>query len=291
MPLFSVDPLRALKRRLEFLVYCRTGLVPRAQSYPVCKDSYIQKIIRDEAFLGSLQEHLQLRSAFGVGLDERVVEYPWVFSKLLAYNEKCRFLDAGSTLNHGFILNHPLAKRHKWTILTLAPEPECFCGIGVSYVYDDMRVMPFRDECFDGVFCVSVIEHIGMDNTNYVREGCYRENKTEDYIYALNEMKRVLKPDGWLFLTVPFGLYENHGWLQQFDSAMLSHLISNFQPKQGERLFYRSTSDGWQMCAESDCDCLSYRDPLIPKTLLNGSPNEAIHLVSASGLACIALQK
>lgn len=283
--------LRSLKRQVEFSLFCHKGRVPFARSYPVCRDFYIARTIRDEALLRVFQEGLQLPSEFGVGLDERVVEYPWVLSKLFKYKEKCQFLDAGSTLNHEFIMRHPLAEGQRWTILTLAPESECFCNLGVSYVYDDLRAMPFRDQCFDAAFCISVVEHIGMDNTHYTGDDSYRQNRPQDYIRAINEMKRVLRPNGWLFLTVPFGLYENHGWLQQFDSAMLLKLICEFQASKHEKTFFRSTPRGWQTCAEDDCKYLSYRDSLISKSRLNGKTSEVVPPVSATGLVCLALQK
>jgi ubiquinone/menaquinone biosynthesis C-methylase UbiE len=185
-------------------------------------------------------------------------------------------------------MRHPLVEAQKWTILTLAPEAECFCNLGISYIYDDLRAMPFKDQCFDAVFCVSAIEHVGMDNTHYTQNDSHRQNNPQDYIRAINEMKRVLRTSGWLFLTVPFGQYENHGWLQQFDSAKLRNLTCQFQPKQEERTFFRSTSNGWQMCAEEDCKNLSF---LTSKSTLNGKASGVVPPVSATGLACIALQK
>ncbi len=283
--------LHLLKRQIEISLFRYKGRVPFARSYPACRDFYIERTIHNEDLLKVFREGLQLPSEFGVGLDERVVEYPWVLSKLSRYNARCQFLDAGSTLNHRFIMRHPLVERQKWTILTLAPERESFCNLGVSYVYDDLRAMPFRDQCFDTVFCISVIEHIGMDNTHYTHEDTYRQNRPQDYIRAVNEMKRVLRPNGWLFLTVPFGRYENHGWLQQFDSAMLLNLVSQFQPRKDERTFFRSTLDGWQMCAEDDCKYLTYKDSVASKSPLNGKRGEVVPPVSATGLACVALQK
>jgi len=286
-----INLLRLLRRQIELLLFRYKGRVPFARSYAVCKNFYIGRNIRDEALLRAFQEGLQLPSEYGVGLDERVVEYPWVLSKLFRYNQKCQFLDAGSALNHEFIMLHPLVEGQKWTILTLAPETECFYNLGVSYVYDDLRAMPFKDQCFDAVFCVSAIEHIGMDNTHYTRDDSYRQNEPHDYVQAISEMKRVLRPNGWLFLTVPFGQYENHGWLQQFDSAMLRNLICQFQPKKEERRFFRSTPHGWQTCAEDDCKYLTYRDALTSKSILNDKASGVVPPVSATGLACIALQK
>ena len=47
----------------------------------------------------------ELPQRFGIAIDERVVEYPWIFGHLLErQNTGARMLDAGSILNHDFIL-------------------------------------------------------------------------------------------------------------------------------------------------------------------------------------------
>jgi SAM-dependent methyltransferase len=281
------------RQKIGTIIYRCYSRVPytRGKGYSAYRNSSIKRLVDDEEFLKLLQEARPLPAGIGVQLDERVIEYPWVLSKLLPYGAESRFLDAGSTLNHAFIMEHPLVKRHKWTLLTLAPERECFANLGVSYVYDDLRAMPFKDDCFDAVFCVSVIEHVGMDNTGYTADKSYQQNRPRDYLSAIDEMKRVLKPNGWLLLTVPFGRYENHGWFQQFDSALLSDLVSQFRPRKDERVFFRSTPQGWQQCPEDDCKSLGYW--VAPKTdsLANEKSRQPTPPVSATGLACIALQK
>lgn len=50
----------------------------------------------------------------------------------------------------------------------------------------DIHRMPFEDHSFDAVMCNHVLEHV------------------EDDIRAMREVYRVLKPDGWAILQVPF---------------------------------------------------------------------------------------
>jgi hypothetical protein len=104
-------------------------------------------------------------------------------------------------------------------------------------------------------------------------------------------MKRVLKPNGWLFLTLPFGRYENHGWFQQFDSALLLDLISQFRPRKEERVFFRSSPQGWQQCSEEDCKSLGYWFAPKADSSSNEKCGQPALQVSAMGLACIALRK
>lgn len=284
---------RICRQKIAALIFRAYGRVPstRGKGFTGYRNSCIDRLINDEEFLRLLQQARPLPAGTGAQLDERVIEYPWVFSKLLSYREEARFLDAGSALNHAFVMNHPLVKRHKWTLLTLAPELECFAHLGVSYVYDDLRATPFKDDCFDAVFCVSVIEHVGMDNTGYTADKSHQQSRPRDFLSAIDEMKRVLKPSGWLFLTLPFGRYENHGWFQQFDSALLLDLISQFRPRKEERAFFRSTPQGWQQCPENDCKSLGYWFAPQPDPSANEKSRYTALQVSATGLACIALQK
>ena len=73
-------------------------------------------------------------------------------------------LDAGSTFNHDYVLDALLPRTTSLDIFTLAPEPTNFPERGVRYTYGDLRSMPYADKTFDCVACLSVLEHIGMDN-------------------------------------------------------------------------------------------------------------------------------
>ena len=231
---------------------------------------------------------------FGARLDERIVEYPWVLARLGRYGDKLCALDAGSTLNYEEILQHPVVKKHKWSIVTLAPEKDSFWDQGISYLYEDLRSLPCKDEWFDVITCISTIEHVGMDNVLVTMEKNHRENRPQDFRKAVREMRRVLKPGGSLFLTVPFGRYEHLGWLQQFDSSMLEALISEFRPQKIEKMFFRYTAEGWMVAEEEECRDLSFSDVIRNKHALRkdrvpGFP--ADYAVAARAVACIELRK
>ena len=285
--------LRTLEQSVAILVYRCQGSLPWSLGYGAYRNIYIAKLIKDDEFMRVFQEGCELPDNFGMRLDERVVEYPWVISKVKQHKGGSRFLDAGSTLNNEMMIRHNALQRHNWTLLTLAPEMECYWSERVSYVFDDLRSMPFRDGLFDGVFCISVIEHVGMDNAFYTADSTYRENKPLDYLDAIKEIRRVLRPGGSLYLTVPFGHYENHGWLQQFDSAMLTTLISHFDPETANKTFFRYTAQGWKLATEEQCEGASFFNMDGHKFSSSGKINkyDMDFAAAARGVACLQLQK
>lgn len=282
--------LRSCRTELGSFVYCH---IPWAnpRGYVAYKNAYITRILDDEHLRRRLRQGEQIPAGFGLRLDERVIEYPWVLAKLENFQSPCIFLDAGSALNHQMILDHPLAKPHRWTIVGLAPESNCLWDRGISYVFDDLRRMCFREASFDGIFCISVLEHVGMDNALYVGGNLYREDRPHDYLLAIAEMRRVLSQGGWLYITVPFGAYENHGWLQQFDSTMLSRIIAQFGPRDLRKTFFTYSDRGWRLCSEAECSVAQYSD--IRKFVTGTAPKDRVgdFAPTASAVACVELQK
>jgi SAM-dependent methyltransferase len=180
----------------------------------------------------------------GFRLDDRIVEYPWFFSRL----PSCagNLLDAGSVLNYEFLLNQPSLANKRIFISTLAPESDCYWSKGVSYVYEDLRESCFTDNYFDWVVCLSTIEHIGLDNTMlYTQDEAKRESDNDAYLVAVRELRRVLKPGGTLFLSMPYGRRRNHGWFQVFDAEMVDRILKTFGPEDCREFHYRYQADGW----------------------------------------------
>jgi SAM-dependent methyltransferase len=72
-----------------------------------------------------------------------------------------------------------------------ATSAEGYLGIDVSpsskadALVESGKPWPFKDNCFDAVLCTQVLEYVGLHN-------------------ALIEMRRVLKPGGYVVVTAPF---------------------------------------------------------------------------------------
>jgi SAM-dependent methyltransferase len=192
---------------------------------------------------GLLRDGKELPSGYGVAMDERVVEYAWVFSRLANVG---KMLDAGSTFNHDFLLQRPPLRGADLTIMTLAPEKRCYWHEGFSYVFGDLRNTMFADRVFDTIASISTIEHIGLNNTMlYTGDPNDAESDEDGFVPAVKEFKRILKPGGNCFISVPFGRRDNLGWYQVFDLAMIERIVETFGPTSHQIDYFGYSRDGW----------------------------------------------
>lgn len=235
--------------------YLNEGRIPWSPGYWQFRNQLISKTLNDKETLKSF-EKLSIPSNFGFRLDERIVEYSWIFSNIP--DTKIHILDAGSTFNYNFIISHDLLKNKKLDILTFAPEKESFNNRGVSYTYYDLRDMPYKDNLFDCVISQSTIEHIDMDNSIYGYELDHNKESTKksfEYLSAIKEMSRVVKKDGVIMLTFPYGKFENHGFFQQFDEPMVDEITKSFSKcKEITIHYFKYLEDGWVLSKKDECD-------------------------------------
>ena len=95
---------------------------------------------------------------------------------------------------------------------------------GGTAIVADVRNAPLLDESVDLVLCISTIEHIGRENDVYGTSAEEPERRAD--IDSLMEMSRWLRPGGRLLLSVPFGKFEDHGWLVNYDEERLTTLVA-----------------------------------------------------------------
>lgn len=120
----------------------------------------------------------------------------------------------------------------------------------------DIRKTNFKDNSFDDIFCVSILEHVGMDNDIYKNN---IENNPESQITAMREMYRILKPNGKLLLTLPFGKYVNYKWFIQYDLATLEHIVVNSNFKTQSIQTYK-VNKFWEFCSVKSCSNILYQE-------------------------------
>jgi SAM-dependent methyltransferase len=170
-------------------------------------------------------------------MTERVVEIPWVLSR---YRGERRVLDIGSAyavhpyLRHLRGLGIPELRG-----IDLSAKPVK----GIQMTQADVRRMPFPDSSFDLILCVSTLEHIGQDNSEY-QISAQRDHSGG--ISALTEMRRVLTNEGRILVTVPFGRAQDYGWFKQYDLRTWNEALQAADLRTDELAFYAYTPAGWE---------------------------------------------
>jgi SAM-dependent methyltransferase len=228
-------------------LYILRGRRPWTLGYYTAKRRRIEKAID----AGLLRPGVPVPKGYGFRLDERTIEYPWVYARLP--RDPGRMLDAGATLNYRFLLKRPPVNAAKLAICTLAPENQCHWRRGISYIFDDLRSCAFRSETFDTIVSISTIEHIGLDNTAlYTTDQTKRECDATGFRAAVREFRRVIRPGGVCFITVPYGKACMRGWFQVFDAAMIRIVLNDFQPAHQELDYFGYSPDGWHIADPLD---------------------------------------
>jgi SAM-dependent methyltransferase len=114
-------------------------------------------------------------------------EYPWALERA-RLRPAARLLDAGCGAS---IFPVYLARQgHQVTAVDLAPPVglDRAHGVSIDYVRAGITALPFADDSFDTVFCISVIEHLGHAGVPL----------------ALQELRRVLRLGGQLLVTTDY---------------------------------------------------------------------------------------
>jgi FkbM family methyltransferase len=249
---------------------------PRTLAYDATHRALVGSVLDSEEWLSRFASGERLPPGLGACFDERVVEYPWLFSRGLSG----RVLDAGSVLNHRHLVERLLPAIADLTIVTLAPEPVAFTSLGVSYLYGDLRTLPLRDDWFDEVVCLSTLEHVGMDNAVYGAAGPRAEDPRADAAQALRELLRVVRPGGRVHLSVPFGRREDHGWLRQLDREDVDDLLAATGANRHEEAVFVHTSRGWRRSTPRRAARAVYND---------GSGRAADGAVAARAVLCTTI--
>ncbi|MBC8044517.1 MAG: class I SAM-dependent methyltransferase [Rhizobacter sp.] len=266
--------------------YLAGGRVPWSNGYYDYRWQEIQAAISDAAVLDAFRTQ-RMPKGFGIGIDERIAEYPWILSRLAQTDGT--LLDAGSTFNFKEILDHAAVAKKELTICTYHPESPNFNERRISYLYADLRRLPLRDDWFDVVVSQSTIEHIDMDNSIYgydLPNAAMTQKKSYDYLKAIDELVRILKPGGTLLLTFPTGKFINYGFFQHIDAEMIERLNERLSPRgkvAEEYLLY--TSEGWTFATSEACtEIESYN----PHTGMGKGTDGAAH---CRAICCIQFRK
>ncbi len=174
---------------------------------------------------------------------ERVVEVPWALAK---YGGEHRVLEIGYAYAEEHYLGSLLALgvRHLFAIdAAVSPHRQELLA-GFKLVRGNVLEPCFKTGAFELVFCISTVEHIGRDNSIYGLEEPV--SAADPDFDAIRQIGQWVAPGGRLLLTVPFGRYEDLGWMINYDFERLQLLISSSQLDLVESKYFGWLPGGWR---------------------------------------------
>lgn len=211
--------------------------------------------------VGALIFHLDLWSSrvaalFGQPISERIVENPWVLENLDL--QRGRVLEVGCCYSY---LSHKLISLG-FDVYGVDTSPFPQRSPKLKFYQADVRRMPFPDNFFDRIVVVSTLEHIGL--------GYFGDPSYEDGDFAaIKELRRVLKDDGKLLVTLPIArkqaLFES---LRVYDEDRLRRVTKGFLIS--DKVYFVRKSDLWVQASNR----------------IVGSPNEDV-----TTIVCMVLEK
>lgn len=107
----------------------------------------------------------------------------------------------------------------------------------LSFVSANVFSLPFEDGSFDLACAISTVEHLGLPSWGIKEE-------PDGDLRGVAEIRRCLKPGGFLYLTVPFGK-KQVTWQRFYDWPALSALVSGFEVV-ASRFYGRTEARYWR---------------------------------------------
>ena len=143
------DRLFPSRKPTRIETYLTSGQLPWTAGYWEYKIDYIQSVLQAKTIMQLFEQRNDLPTGFGLRLDERVVEYPWLISRLSG--DFSWLLDAGGTLNYPHILDLAVLRDKSIVVYTLETGKKLSDRKNVSYIYADLRSTILRSQQFDRI--------------------------------------------------------------------------------------------------------------------------------------------
>jgi hypothetical protein len=152
-------------------------------------------------------------------VNERIVEIPHVFRALGRLEPGARILDVGAVESPVALSLAMLG--YDVTALDLRPYP--FEHPRLEAVQDAVEDWEHENDFFDGIVCLSTIEHVGL--------GAYGEEEKAGRgdLAAMKRLRELVKPAGLLVLTTRFGRAAVDDFQRTYDRAGLDELFEGWK--------------------------------------------------------------
>lgn len=244
-------------------------LLPRTSIFGFLKGSPLHALLRFAPWL--------VDKTYGFHPTERILEYPFIHENI-PFGGESNILDIGSGSS---LLPFELASKgyQVWSIDLKTGYRKSIRHNKFTFVEGDIRHTNFPGAFFDIVTAVSSIEHIGFNGSSVNPKGAKE---------ALQEIARMLRPEGKLLMTTPFGrrgVYSIKGkpaW-RVYDLSSLKGLLGSFEI---EKMQFALLEDGsWRPATLEEAEAI---DSLSESTWFS---SKAVAMVVASRPSCEGEQK
>jgi 2-polyprenyl-3-methyl-5-hydroxy-6-metoxy-1,4-benzoquinol methylase len=151
--------------------------------------------------------------------NERVVEIPWVLQGLSALKPPARVLDIGPLES---LVSLQLASCG-YKVTALDVRPYRFSHPNLNVVVAGILEWRGNGAEFDAVILLSTLEHIGL--------GVYgqAEGATDADVRTMNRVRELLRKDGILILTTPFGRSRVDATQRVYSGEDMARLLKGFR--------------------------------------------------------------
>jgi len=148
---------------------------------------------------------------------DRYYEYPWALRHIFLYTKSAKILDVGSAGSMFPLLIKALRHEVYSIDIRKVDYETVYCGT------QNICKTTFGDNAFDIITAISTIEHIGL-------EGRYGVSKEDTDYMAIDEIARIIRPNGQFLMTVPFGnKYKETKFHKIYDMPYLERLLARFK--------------------------------------------------------------
>ena len=180
-----------------------------------------------------------------MAVNERIIEYPFIFNQILREKPPQKILDFGCTKS--------------WLSLALSSFGYDIIGIDLrefeyehkNFTFKKINILDLVEKDFDFVVSLSTIEHVGL--------GVYDKKVIDDDLgKVLKKINRLLKSNGKFILTLPIGRPSIDEFERSFTPAELKNLLfsENFS-LQNEEYYKRENKFYWKPSTIDDISKIS----------------------------------
>jgi hypothetical protein len=221
----------------------RTGLLQKLAATP----EFAEVALLDDAVARALAQRGRPRELTAPAWSgERAIEIPWCLAR---HDGERRVLDVGYAFAEPAHVAGLLALGAEVTGVDLAEREVP----GMTTVAADVRDLPFGDDSFELVFCISTLEHVGRDTHVYNVDAPRDE---EGDVVALRELGRVAER---VLVSVPAGVPDDQGWqVQRSPEEWVERFERAGLVVYEDELYVRS-DDGWRSSTLAEAQAAEYR--------------------------------